>query len=331
MKTIRILAQFVCSFALGSTVTWALEIDREASRHLASQVPIADVHMHLYKGLSPTDLLGAMDRNRIRWGGGVGPVGPGYDPLEFKKLLGARYFAAGAQAEQYEMFQLGGERELLTTESERFKALVQKLTVQFENKEIAGIGELILNNSTSSFVPSFRRKVRINGDSTLALFGLAQKYRGYVQIHAEDDEDSVSELESIVSRFPEVPVILAHCMSRATAQAVQKLLAKNSNLYCETSHRSTARNGSPFLQRYMIHGPTSADQAWLSLMEAMPDRFMVGTDIYSKDVAYDHVVQAIRTGLLANLSVTTLKKVAYENAQRVFRLEPGGDLLAGTD
>jgi hypothetical protein len=297
------------------------QMGTEESKALASQVPIADVHMHLYLGLTPAELKSAMDRNNVRWGGGVGPVGPGYDPKDFSKMLGNRYFPAGANSELYELFQLGGASAMQDAEGESFKALAKKVTEQFVKKEISGIGELVLNNSASSYTPSFRRKVKINAETVLVLFGIAEKYKGFVSIHMDNDGDSVQELESVVSRFPTVPVILSHCMSRASAGDAKSLLERYPNLYCDTSFRSSARISAPALQRFMIHTRSGADSDWLALMEAMPDRFMVGSDVYTKDVSYDGIIEAIRTGLLQHLSVPTLRKVAFENAQRVFRLQ----------
>jgi predicted TIM-barrel fold metal-dependent hydrolase len=312
--------------ALGVTfVTWLFlaspaHASDGDSASLAASVPIADVHMHLYRGLTPDELRAAMDRNNVRWGGGVGPVGPGYDPLEFSKVLGPRYFPAGAQAQQFVMFQAGGANELASADSPRFKALMEQLAGQFERKEISGVGELVLNNHRSSAMPGFARKVRIDAESLQAMYALAQKHQGYVQLHMDDDPDSIEQIESMARRYPDVPFILSHCMTRASAPAARAVLERHANLYCETSYRSTARNGAPGLRPYMIHTADSADSAWLAVIEALPERFMVGSDIYTKDVSYDAVIAAIRSGLLARLTPATLKKVAYENAQRVFRL-----------
>lgn len=303
-----------------SLMTTPVRANEADSASLSASVPIADVHMHLYRGLTPDELRAAMDRNNVRWGGGVGPVGPGYDPLEFSKVLGARYFPAGAQAQQFVMFQSGGANELANADSPRYKALMEQLAGQFERKEISGVGELVLNNYRSSAMPGFARKVRIDAESLQAMYALAQKHQGYVQLHMDDDPDSIEQLESMAKRYPDVPFILAHCMTRASAQLARAVLERHANLYCETSYRSTARNGTPVLRPFMIHTADGVDSGWLAVIEALPDRFMVGSDIYTKDVSYDTVIGAIRSGLLAKLSPATLKKVAHENAQRVFRL-----------
>lgn len=313
------IASVVLSLSAGPNVFSQEAADNSAQ--LAATVPIADVHMHLFKGLTPTDLHSAMDRNNVRWGGGVGPVGPGYDPKDFIKELGARYFPGGAQAEQFSMFQSGGERELLNEDSPQLKALLEKLEQQFILKEIFGIGELILSNKKSTAMPGFDRKVKIDAQALQQYYRLAEKHDGFVQIHMDGDPDSIAEFEKIAQGYPKTPFILSHCMSRSNPQSAREVLERNSNVYCETSYRSTARNNSPFLRPYMIHTAYSTESSWLDLIEAMPDRFMVGSDVYSKDVQYDTVIAAIRSGLLAKLSEPTLKKVAFENAKRVFHLE----------
>jgi Tat protein secretion system quality control protein TatD with DNase activity len=286
--------------------------------------------MHLYKGLQPQELLEAMNRNNVRWGGGVGPLGPGYDPKDFSQLLGKRYFLAGAQAEYHDMFMSGGESEMTNPESPKFKSLVEKLTNQFENKEIAGLGELILSNHNSSAFPGYRRKVRIDSEPFQTLFRLTQKYQGFVLIHADENSDSIAEISNLAKAFPSVPIILAHCVSGSSSETVRKLLEAFPNLFCETSYRSTARNSSPQLYASMIHTESSAKSDWIALIEQMPDRFMVGSDFYiitlgrasASDTSYDKIIGAIRSGLLSQLKPETIRKVAYQNAQKLFKLVP---------
>lgn len=321
-----VLAGFLVSLVLSALAAPSFA----DSAQLARETPIADVHMHLYKGLQPQELLDAMNRNNVRWGGGVGPLGPGYDPKDFSRLLGERYFPAGAQAEYHVMFTSGGESEMTNPESPRFKALVERLTTQFENKEITGLGELILSNHQSAGFPGYGRKVRIDGETFQILFRLAQKYQGYVLIHADANADSIAEISNMAKGFPSVPIILAHCIPGSSSETVRKLLEAFPNLYCETSYRSTARNNAPRLHPSAIHTETSAKSDWVALIEQMPDRFMVGSDFYiiavsgavATDATYDKVIGAIRSGLLSQLKPETIRKVAYQNAQKLFRLAP---------
>jgi hypothetical protein len=57
---------------------------------------------------------------------------------------------------------------------------------------------------------------------------------------------------------------------------------------------------------------------------------MVGSDFYiitlgrasASDTSYDKIIGAIRSGLLSQLKPETIKKVAYQNAQKLFKLVP---------
>ncbi len=97
--------------------------DREARRKLALEVPIADMHMHLHMMMTPDDLLARMDRNNVRWGGGVGPVMPGVSTDRFIQLLGKRYVPAGAQPELMAIYTRGGTAEMVDAQSASFQSL----------------------------------------------------------------------------------------------------------------------------------------------------------------------------------------------------------------
>lgn len=296
--------------------------DREARRKLALEVPIADMHMHLHMMMSPDDLLARMDRNNVRWGGGVGPIAPGVSVDRFIQLLGKRYVPAGAQPELMAIYTRGGTTEMVDAQSASFQALQASVQQAFEEKKIQGVGELILNNRYSHPSPPFRRKVPIDAPTFKALFELADKHGGFVQIHMEDDGDSIDGLEALLKQHAKVPVVLSHCMARAGARSARALLRKHANLYCELSARSSALLVAPFLHQYRIHDAERTDSSWVALLEELPDRFMLGSDDTGFGASYDNIISTMRTGLLPHLSESTLKKVAYENAQRVFKLEP---------
>jgi predicted TIM-barrel fold metal-dependent hydrolase len=55
-------------------------------------------------------------------------------------------------------------------------------------------------------------------------------------------------------------------------------------------------------------------------MEDHSDRFMVGTDAHNVQEFVD-AIDTVRTGLLPDLTPTTARKIAYQNAQRLFGLK----------
>ena len=319
---LRFTTRAVVVLLAGFMVIAHAQDDRDARRKLALEVPIADMHMHLHMMMTPDDLQARMDRNNVRWGGGVGPVMPGVSTDKFIQLLGKRYVPAGAQPELMAIYTRGGTAEMVDPQSASFQSLQTSVQQAFEEKKIQGIGELILNNRYSHPSPPFRRKVQIDAPTFKALFELADKHGGFVQIHMEDDGDSIDGLENLLKQHTRVPVVLSHCMARASARSARALLRRNANLYCELSARSSALLVAPFLHQYRIHDAERADSSWVSLMEEMPDRFMLGSDDTGFGASYDSIISTMRTGLLPHLSEATMKKVAYENAQRVFRLAP---------
>jgi len=76
-----------------------------------------------------------------------------------------------------------------------------------------------------------------------------------------------------------------------------------------------------------IHGiprivtPAGMNSRWLELIEDFPDRVMLGTDpCCGLMPRYGDIVKTMRTNALAAMKPETLQKVAFKNAQRVFKL-----------
>ena len=64
-----------------------------------------------------------------------------------------------------------------------------------------------------------------------------------------------------------------------------------------------------------------ATNIWLKSLEMYPDRFMIGSDTHYPDESrYDDVMKEFRDGLFPYLQPETLKKIAYQNAVKVFKL-----------
>jgi hypothetical protein len=90
--------------------------------------------------------------------------------------------------------------------------LLQASDQLFVSGRIKEFGELILNNQISSPMAAFRRKVKIDAAPVDAMFKIAAKHRGFIQIHSEDDVDSVEQIKSLPAQYKEVPIILSHCL-----------------------------------------------------------------------------------------------------------------------
>lgn len=313
---------FFCLFGLFNTAVYA-----QNSNVDVSELVIADVHRHVQRWISPQALLKEMDELNIGWAGGVGaPYGP-WDIQPYIELLGKRYIATAGQVTITDIYRRHGVKGIEDAETDYYKTLVAESNQLFESGTIKGFGELILNNLNSHPNPSFTRKAKIDSSGITQLLEIAEKWNGFVQIHAEDDPNSVQELINIAGKYSSVPIILSHCLFTKNTALIDGLLSKYDNLYCEMS----ARNSSLFLNQFarqkaddlgwIVFDDKNLSNDWKALIEKHPTRFMVGTDNYNSSVNTKKVVHQIRNGLLKNLSPDVAKLVASGNAIRVMRLE----------
>ena len=95
------------------------------------------------------------------------------------------------------------------------------------------------------------------------------------------------------------------------------MLDKHSNLFCELSFRYLPVSKHP---SYDIFSSSGISSSWRELMEDHSDRLMIGTDAHS-DKQFVGAIKTVRKGLLPNLKPDTARKIAYQNAQRLFKLK----------
>lgn len=297
---------------------------QSASQALAATVPLADVHRHVQRWVSPEQLKQQMQEQNVGWSGAVGaPFGP-WDTAPYAQLLGKKYIATAGQVELSGIYAQHGASGLTDINLDTYKTLLQRSDKLFADGRIKGFGELILNNQTSNPLASFRRKVNIDSAPIEAMFKIATKYKGFVQIHSEDDADSIDQLKTLAAKYPEVAIILSHCLLTGNVELVKSLLTQHPNLYCEMSARSKSHYPNLDNERIrtrVIYGEDFAKAEWIKLIDALPTRFMVGTDTYNPNVNFEQNIAEIRKGLLARLQSASIELVAYKNAVRVMRLD----------
>lgn len=303
-------------------------VAQEAVPFDASSLMIVDVHRHVQRWVSPSELEEEMKALNIGWAGGVGaPYGP-WDTQPYTQLLGNKYIATTGQVTLTDIYRRKGVKGIEDPKTQDYVQLVEEANRLFEAKKIKGLGELILNNQNSNPNPSFQRKAKIDSQGILQLLEVAKRWEGFVNIHAEDDPSSVQELENIAASYPSVPMILAHCMFTANTSLIDGLLSKYPNLYCEMSARNDAMFMNHFAKQHaerldwIVFGEKKLQPKWKDVIEKHPTRFMVGTDTFNSWVDVKKTVRQIRGGLLQNLSPTTAKLVASENAIRIMKLTP---------
>lgn len=303
-------------------------VAQEAVPFDASSLMIVDVHRHVQRWVSPSELEAEMKALNIGWAGGVGaPYGP-WDTQPYTQLLGNKYIATTGQVTLTDIYRRKGVKGIENPTTPDYVQLVDEANRLFEAKKIKGLGELILNNQNSNPNPSFQRKAKIDSQGILQLLEVAKRWEGFVNIHAEDDPSSVQELENIAGSYPSVPIILAHCMFTSNTSLIDELLSKYPNLYCEMSARNDAMFMNHFAKQHaqrldwIVFDEKKLQPKWKDVIEKHPTRFMVGTDTFNSWVDVKKTVRQIRGGLLQNLSPTTAKLVASENAIRIMKLTP---------
>jgi predicted TIM-barrel fold metal-dependent hydrolase len=303
----------------------AVAQDTKAVDH--SNMLIADVHRHVQHWISPSSLLAEMDELKIGWAGAVSaPYGP-WDIQPYIQLLGKRYIATTGQMTLTDIHRFKGVRAMEDAQTQDYKALQDEANQFFGAGAIKGLGELILNNENTNPNPSVRRKAKIDSPGITQLLDIAKRWNGFVQIHAEDDVNSVKELSNIATQYSTVPIILSHCLFTPNSALIDELLSKHPNFYCEMSARNESMYGNYFAKQraekfgWIVFDDQNLKSDWKALIEKHPTRFMVGTDNYNPSVDTRKVVRQIRQGLLRNLPLDVAKQVASENAIRVMRLE----------
>lgn len=292
----------------------ALAADAVLGQEGARTIPIADAHFHVMSWMDGRELLAHMDRNGIRWAGGVGG-----DGTEAMSQLGDRFIRPTGMGRWRALHRNLDAAAFANPDTPAVRQALSAIEADFRDHGARVIGEIHVNALTSTREPSSQFKVRADTPTLKALLDLAAKYDRPLNIHAQWDSDTVQEVERLAASNRKGRLVLSHCGSFATASDVRGVFERNANIACDLSAR-----GVPPLQgratSYAVFDERSIGWGWTKLIEDYPDRFVVGIDTVHNWDEYDSVVHAIRAGLLARLSPGTAEKVAYRNAQAWFGL-----------
>ena len=302
MKALAVIAAIV---ALASSASRAAGSD---------DLPIADLHFHADRNLSPEAVLAAMDRAGVRWAGN-GPKGADPNWQAYVAAAPERFIPFGGQGAIGTRVQSQGE-SAWTLQSPDLNRYLGALEQGLREGRFRGIGELFVNNEHThqrDFAPT-----RYPADSPLMrkLLALAATYHVPLSVHMEADPASIDELERLLASDRNATVIWAHCGFWIEADDVKKLMDRHPNLMCELSHRDDRAHG-PRMRTSPITAPgRRLKPEWKALLEAHSDRFLVGTDVdnfddYGKIVAYYREV-------FAQLSPEAAERFARGNAMRLW-------------
>ncbi|WP_323795238.1 amidohydrolase family protein [Nisaea sp.] len=159
-----------------------------------------------------------------------------------------------------------------------------------------GIGEFHIHRLDTSDEPMFR-----------TVIGMAKERDIYLHVHS--DAEPVRWLYSL---DPEVKIIWAHAGLGEPAETVYSLMHDFPTLIADTSLREHAILG---------YGDT-LDPEWEKIIFAFQDRLMVGSDTWVNGQweNYSAIMDSNRAWL-AKLPEDVARKIAYQNAERLFGRE----------
>jgi len=138
-----------------------------------------------------------------------------------------------------------------------------------------------------------------------------------VVIHYELTDPAAAALEGALAAHRRATVVLAHAGEGPPAR-VEGLLARNPNLLVDLS-------GMHFQRRPALATETGPlDPAWKALIEKLPDRFLMGVDVWAprlfEPATLDRLLAWTRR-ILGELRPDVAERVAWRNAAALFRLE----------
>jgi hypothetical protein len=161
----------------------------------------------------------------------------------------------------------------------------------------------------------------------LRIAGLAADKGVWLEIHAEPvtpkgrsyEDEIFGGVALLYSLYPDLKMILSHS-AMTNSRNARALLATYPNLMMNFKVVLPGRGLA-----WGNLGPLTNDKGelfedWATLMEAMPERFMVGTDFrwgQNPSKKYQKRIKGMRR-LLGSLSPVAAAKIAHENARRVF-------------
>ena len=136
-------------------------------------------------------------------------------------------------------------------------------------------------------------------------------------IHYELTDAAAAALDRALAAHRKATVILAHAGEGPPAR-VEGLLTRNPNLLVDLS-------GMHFQRKPALASETGPlDSAWKALIERMPDRFLMGVDVWAprlfEPAMLDRLFRWTRR-VLGELTPEAAERVAYRNAAALFRLE----------
>jgi predicted TIM-barrel fold metal-dependent hydrolase len=151
----------------------------------------------------------------------------------------------------------------------------------------------------------------------LKLLAVAARLGAAVVIHDELTAGPTEALEKALAAERKAVIVLAHA-GEATPGGLEAVLARNPNLMVDLSGMHFQRTPSLASEG----GPL--DPRWKALIEKMPDRFLMGIDVWAprlfEPATLDRLMKWTRR-VLGELKPEVAERVAWKNAATLYRLQ----------
>lgn len=174
-----------------------------------------------------------------------------------------------------------------------------------------GIGEISVSHFPGAGFPE--ADFDPSGDVMRGILEVARRRDVPVSVHCEVTR--LREFEALLEAYPDVDVIWAHGGYTPLFLA-HRLLERHPNLTYELSAR-TWRNHPRSPEYTILADGRAVWPGWLELVEAMPERFLVGTDAALRSTASDRLKIDSVLNFLSELSIETRQLVARDNLARL--------------
>ena len=161
----------------------------------------------------------------------------------------------------------------------------------------------------------------IDRDPNSPTFGkildVAAKFEVPIVIHYELTDAAETALDRALAAHRKSTIVLAHG-GEGPPRRLDRLLLRNPNLFVDLS-------GMHFQRTPALASETGPlDPGWKALIEKMPDRFMIGVDVWAarlfEPAMLDRLFMWTRR-ILGELRLDVAERVAHRNAAKLYRLE----------
>ncbi len=218
-----------------------------------------------------------------------------------------------------------------TYTQESLDRLLTRLAADLDSGLYAGVGEIALYHfDKTGRQPIIRYPP--NFEPFLKVVELVASRRRWMMLHAESvdpkgvsyEDQVIGGIELLYRRHPDLKLIVSHTAT-TNPKNVRRMLERYPNLMID--FKLVGRLANWHHTEPVNNSDRRLYEDWAQLFEAMPQRFMVGTD--SKffrrrfDVAHYQRHIARYRKVLGGLNPRAARLIAYENAKRL--LSPGGN------